>query len=102
MQSPYTIGEQETIINMFPSGVSDKAYVYTCIPNVMNRLRKLCEDYPDQVAIMDGTDHIDATVPREWIKIAPKRRCTLSDEQKRANAERLAAYRKAKEGAKQT
>ena len=99
MRSQYSLDEQETIINMMPSNVSKFAEVYTCIPGMIQRILKLHEEYPEDVAVVEGDDYINATVPREWIKIQPKRKCTLTDEQKKANAERLAALRQAKKEA---
>lgn len=102
MKTQYPIDEQETTINVFPKSVSEYAEIYTCIPHVIDRLVKLHEEYPDDVAVMIKDGYINATVPREWVKIQPKRQCTLTEEQKRANAERLAAYRNSKKGATQT
>ena len=102
MTSPYPLDEQETTINVFPAVISNKAEIYTCIPHMIQLLRKLCEEYPDEVTIIEHDGYIDATVPRSWIKVQPKRKCTLSDEQKKANAERLASYRTTKKGAVKT
>jgi len=99
MRSPYVLEEQETTINVFPTSVCNKAEIYTCIPNTIQSLRKLCAEYPDDVTIVECDGYINATVPRGWVKIQPKRKCTLTEEQKQANAERLAAYRRAKKGA---
>lgn len=98
MKSPYLIEEQETTINVFPSQVSKTAEIYTCIPNMMEMLMKLQTEYPEDVAFVIKDDGMQATVPRSWIKIQPKRKSVMSDEQKRANAERLAAYRRMKNG----
>lgn len=94
----YSINEQETTINVFPKAVSDKAEIFTCIPSMMDRMRKLASSYPSDVCIREEEDAVFCTVPIGWIKVAPKRKCTLTEEQKKANAERLAAYR----GVKQT
>ena len=87
------LDEQETVINIAPVQVREKAYVYTSIPHELNRLWKLHEQYPDEVEISTddkyGTEFI---VPRDWVKIKPKRQ--LSEEQRRIAAERLAAYRR--------
>ena len=93
MKSAYALDEQETIINVLPTVVSDKAEIYTCIPPMMNRLLKLQQEYPSDVVVSQGDGYINATVPRDWIKVQPKRKCTLTAEQKQANAERLKAYR---------
>lgn len=96
MRSQYSTDEQETIINMFPSSISKTAEVYTCIPNVIQHILKLYEEHPDDVVVVEGDGYINATVPREWIKIQPKRKCNLTEEQRREAAERLIALRKAK------
>lgn len=102
MRSQYSLEEQETTINVFPRGISDQAEVYTCIPSMVQRLTKLHKNHPDEMSVIykDGCAH--ATVPRGWIKIQPKRKCTLTAEQKAANAARLAAVRKEKSEVVQT
>lgn len=100
MKSPYSTLEQETTINVVPASVSGTAEIYTCIPNMIQRILKLYEEHPDEVAIVDGDGYINATVPREWIKIQPKRKCNMSEEKRREAAERLIALRKAKAVAK--
>jgi len=69
---------------------------------MVQRLLKLQEEYPDEVAVIEGDGYIDATVPREWIKIQPKRKSNMTEEQKQASIDRLAAYRAAKKEAAQT
>lgn len=97
MEYKYSVNEQETVINMFPSSISKQAEIYTCIPHTMERLRKLASEYPSDVSIIEKHGCVTAAVPIGWVKIQPKRKCNLTDEQKRANAERLAAYREAKQ-----
>lgn len=96
MSVSYSLEEQETTINVFPSTVSKQAEIFTCIPSMINKMRKLAEENPHDVAIRESDGCVFCTVPVDWIRIAPKRKCTLTDEQKKANAERLAAYREAK------
>ena len=104
MKSPYSIDEQETTINMFPAVVSKTAEIYTCIPNMVEKIRKLAKEYPESVAILDtGEDPFDisgyvrATVPREWVKIQPKRKCNMTPEQKQALVDRMNAGKAKKE-----
>ena len=86
--------EQETIISFSPPQISKTAEVYTCMPNMLNKLRKLSESRPDCVKIKrDLGDALFAEVDRACVKITPKR--IVSDEQRRAAAERLAQRRKA-------
>lgn len=93
----YSINEQETTINVFPKAVSDKAEIFTCIPTMMDRMRKLAKEYPTDVCIREEDGALFCTVPIGWVKVAPKRKCTLTEEQKAANAARLAAYREVKQ-----
>lgn len=83
MISPYTLDEQETTINVLPAVVSKSAEVYTCIPNMIEKIRKLAEEYPHDVVIVEKDGYVNATVPREWIKIQPKRKSSMDDEQRR-------------------
>lgn len=92
----YSPDEQETTINIFHPTISKQAEVFTCIPAMMNRLRDLATEYPQDVAIVEKDGCVTATIPVSWVKVAPKRKCYLTDEQKKANAERLARYREAK------
>ena len=89
----YELEEQETTINLYPKQVSDKAEVYTCIPHMITQLRKLQSANPDDVSITETDGAVDATVPRDWVKIQPKRRSNMTEEQKQAAAAGLAAYR---------
>ena len=98
MKSINPVVEQETTINIFPRAISGKAEVYTCIPYMVQRLLKLYEECPEEVTIRKANESVFATVPREWIKIQPKRKSNLTEEQKRANAERLAAFRESRKG----
>lgn len=95
MSHNYTIDEQETIINMLPATVSKQAEIYSCVPQMVSRLRKLAEDNPKDVAIMEDDGAVTATVPLSWIKIAPKIKRQMTEEQRQANIERLARYREA-------
>lgn len=63
----------------------------------INKIMRLKEQYPDQVEILAEAATNDGCLycklPVEWLKIAPKRRVNMSDEQRSANAERLAKLR---------
>ena len=84
--------EQETIINSFPKQVSEKASVYTAILATLNYMWKLYEKYPDEVSIIHDDQYgTEFSVPKDWIKIKPKRQ--ISDEQKEILKVRLAARR---------
>lgn len=95
MNKAIPLDEQETIINLSPAQVSKKAQVYSCMPNMVGKLRKYAKERPDDVQIeKDEGDMVFASVDRSWIKIAPKRR--MSEEQRIAAAERLAKGRSGK------
>lgn len=96
MSKLYPKDEQETTINMFPKTVSSKAEIFTCIPTEITKLRKLASEYPSEVALKEDDGCIFCTVPVSWVRISPKRKCNLTQEQKQANAERLKAYMEAK------
>ena len=44
MKKSYSFDEQETTINMFPANVYKTSEVFSCIPVMMTRLRKLAVD----------------------------------------------------------
>lgn len=87
----YTIEEQETTINI--SAANPKvAEVYSAIPSMMRRLRKLAAERPDEVSVeFDHQNDMSATVPASWIKLSPKRVLNLTEEQKKERAERMRA-----------
>ena len=92
MDDKITMDEQETTINIFPAQVSKKAEIYSCIPAMVKRLKKLAVNRPDAVRILqDDGISVTAEVDRSCIKISPKR--IVSDEQRKAASERLAAAR---------
>lgn len=63
----------------------------------INRIRSLAEKNPGKITILAEPETNDGciycTIPVEWLKIAPKRQVNLTDEQRVANAERLAKLR---------
>ena len=102
MQSPYTLDEQETTINVLPAVVSKTAEVYTCIPNMIEKIKKLASESPDDVVVVERDGYVNATVPREWIKIQPKRKSSMTDEQKRQWIENMNIRKAQKKEARQT
>lgn len=83
--TPLTSIERETIITY--NNAEDTANVYSLNLPMLRKIRKLAEDYPDDVKILhQADDMIEATVPKSWVKIRPPRK--LSDEQREAMAER--------------
>lgn len=83
--------ERETII--LYTEADDRAEVYTHNKKMINRLAKLCAERPDEVEKIREADTgaVTYTVPRDWIRVVPKRR--VSEEYRAAAAERLAALR---------
>lgn len=83
--------ERETII--LYTEADDRAEVYTHNKKMINRLAKLYAERPDEVEKIREADTgaVTYTVPRDWVKIIPKRR--LSEEQRAAITDRLAAMR---------
>ena len=67
----------------------ERATITLCQPRFITRIRKLAQEYPEECKIIvenqDGS--ITAHIPTKWIKFIPPRQ--LSDEQKKALAERL-------------
>ena len=63
-----------------------------------NRLARLERENPGDVEKL--IENLDGSVvyhvPKNWVRITPPRKMTMSEEQKAANAERLRKYREAK------
>ena len=77
---------QENVFEFFTN--SKTATLSLSQTKYINRIKRLKEEYPDDVEYTinkDGT--MCANVPTEWLKIAPKRR--MSEEVKEKHAERL-------------
>lgn len=73
---------------------SKTATVTFCQGRYVSKIKKLAEEYPEDVQITyenpDGS--IVAHVPTKWVKVSAPRK--MSEEQKEMFAERLAQYRK--------
>lgn len=86
--------EKETIINF--NEAEKTASVYTMNPKLLKQLTQLVEDGNEDITIHkkynDGA--IDFYVPKKWIKVKPPTKRVLTDEQKKALADRLANSRK--------
>jgi hypothetical protein len=59
----------------------------------INKIRKLKEQYPDDVEITvqpeDNQGMILAHIPKSWFKISPPRKVNYTEEQRAAMAERM-------------
>ena len=96
MSANLTLEEQELLITL--SGRTDTVNVYTSYPHWIKRLDKYCEENPDAWKCVK-TDRIGDLVvgkfyecPKDLLKLQ-KRKRFVSEEQRRASAERLAKYR---------
>ena len=73
---------------------SKTATVTFCQGRYVSKIKKLAEEYPEDVQITyenpDGS--IVAHVPTKWVKVSAPRK--MSEEQREMFAERLAQYRK--------
>ena len=87
------VDEQETSIVI--DYATKKAYVYTSKINAAKQLVKMCSDHPDEALITrcDKTG-VDITMPASWVVIRPKIKREMSEEQRRAVAERLSSARR--------
>ena len=61
------------------------------------RIEKLIEEYPDEIRVIAKPETNDGCIyvqlPAEWLKIQPKRKVEMSEEQKDVLRERLAKLR---------
>lgn len=89
---PISYGTPETTITWLKG--DEKASIYTCDSVMVNRLRKLAEENPDDVRILNDQGYgLKMDVPVKWIKIRKPKKMNFTDEQKAAMAERLRASR---------
>lgn len=85
--------EQETNVTLCPIN-REVAEVYTSTPNMIKKLYKWADEYPDQVEIIsDDGWGINVEVPSSWVTLKPYKKRFMSEEQKKAAAARLAAIR---------
>ena len=72
----------------------------------INRIRKLKETNPFEVRILEQPENNDgciyAAIPSNWLKIAPPRKLSYTDEQREAMGERLKKYRASKADLQET
>lgn len=78
--------------------VDDRATFCSSELRWINKILKLSEKYPDEVQITHYPENNDGVIvahlPKTWLKVAPPKKMDLSDEQRKARAERLANGRK--------
>lgn len=62
---------------------------------MINKVRKLAEQFPTQVNIKCQPEQNDgciyATMPADWLKLTPPRHIEMTDEQRKAASERMKA-----------
>lgn len=75
------VDEQETVINIdYLDGI---AYVYSNNKPMMRRLEKMKTEYEDEVSVeKQDASCIMVKVPVDWIKIRPKIKREMTEEQK--------------------
>ena len=60
---------------------------------IINRVTALSEQYPDEMTILKRPEENDGCIyaqcPANWLKISPKKRVELSDEERAVRSERL-------------
>lgn len=75
-----------------------KAFVSSDERRWINRVRKLNEEYPEEVRIIRQPEQNDgciyATVPIKWVRINPPKKMHLTDEQRVQLRERIKHTRK--------
>lgn len=77
-----------------------KAFVSSDERRWINRVRKLNEEYPEEVRIIRQPEKNDgciyATVPIKWVRVNPPKKVNLTEEQKdelRKRAKHMSQYR---------
>ena len=92
---PTPIDEQETTINL---DYRDwRAYVYTSRVQFARKLLRMCNEHMDDIAILKQSETgLEVSVPMDWITVRPKKKHTMTEEQKKAASERFAAALAAK------
>lgn len=83
---------------------NEKMWVSSDERKIISRIRKLKQEYPDEVDIIkepqDNDGCIYATVPARWLRISPPRKVVTTEEQRMAMRERLRNMRKSRETSK--
>lgn len=84
----------ETVFNYCDK---DKGFFSSDEPKWIRRINELIEEHPDEIRVIRMPEQNDGCIyvqlPTEWLKIQPKRKVELTDEQKAKLAERLRSAR---------
>lgn len=92
-----TLEEQETTFNLYPKKSGYLCDIYSSTPTDIALIKKYAEEYPNEITITKEDDiSIEAKAPREWFRLKPPTHRTMTEEQKQALRDRLAAQRAAK------
>ena len=79
--------EIETTINIY--GGESTAHIYTNDRRYITKLDKLVKEHPDECTFREDYGSFFYTVPATYIKISPKRRTNLSEEDLLRRRERM-------------
>lgn len=59
----------------------------------INKIHKLKKEYPDEIKIIKEPENNDGCIycrlPTKWLKVGPKRKSSMTDEQKLAFSQRM-------------
>lgn len=92
-----SLAEMETTYNIYPKASGFPCEIYTCVPSEIKMVRKFAEEYPDDFKIVkEDSIGIFAQAPREWFKLKPPTKRKITEEQRQALRDRLAAVREQK------
>lgn len=81
---------QENVIDWLTG--DDKVTLSLTQEKYRNRIKKLAEQYPDEVDYMVNSDgSVFAHVPVSWLKISPPRKVELTEEQREERRARFLA-----------
>lgn len=93
--SKLTLAEQETIIRY--DRASADANIYTCEPALIRKLNKIIDAAPEEVTLIRKEKTcIEVTIPKIFINIRKPKKQQLTEEQRKAIAERLQTSKKQK------
>lgn len=87
--------------NAFEFYADDKRMTFSVTQGrLKTRIYNLAKQHPDECRILAENDDgsIYGHMPTKWLKIFPGHRRELTEEEKKASIERLAEYRKQKNG----
>ena len=65
---------QEATINIYPAQVDPYADIFSSIPSITRRLKKLVKEFPGEVSLTETAEGVVMRLPSRWVKIIPERR----------------------------